>query len=1831
MTQDIASLGIGIDTRQVKKGEADLDQLTAAGDRADKSAARLGASWAKAGQAIAADTGRIVQQLQSMAAAQQRQEQLLAGLNSTLQAVERGVQALAAAQMAATRAAQGHTQATEQETAAAIALARAQARAAEAQARIEVETQKAARAASLAAAAQSKLETETQKSAAAADKLARDQLKVEEAQRKAADAAAKQTQEAEKQNRALSMLATAAAGVGAAMVAALVVRRVTDMTMALYEASAAGERLRTTLDFATGGMGGKELAYVTKMANDLGLQLSSTAKAYASFAAAAKGTVLEGQATRDTFEAVSKAAAVMGLTADQSAGALLALQQMVSKGTVQAEELRGQLGERLPGAFQIAAKAMGVTTAELGKMLEQGQVATADFLPKFAAALNAHVGDAAEKAANRLDASINRMDNAWERFKRNVGDAGVSQATQGQINILTDAFDSVSESMEGAKRAGDGFTGQMVAGAGAALRWLNPINAFSYETQSLAGKLSEAEQEVKKLTDRATVLKNGIANGLYGPSMQRDLDETNRKLADARNRFREVDAAMRNLSGTGAGAGRGMVNRATVAQMEAEAQAVAAGVKAYTENSERMTKAQRQAKEVSDANAAADKLLGDARLTAAQRTAILTARTTELANINEKYRDKSAGATAARQERAETALIASIEKKIAQQRIDLEQVGKITDAQKIRIDLEQQEKDGKIAMTAAEKADALAKLATLQVLEQQIPKREILARLDAERLERDEALRKAQDEQMAAAAAGDRQISERLRLSREAQEFVELEIRTLGQTASARAVANEQLRIEHERRQAIAAINANTGYGPEERASRTATVNNDADAAKDRAKTISDMRELNELLDPDRAESFGEALAGAFEGALNPLVKAGKAIESYAKSQAVIEKGRKTANREIKDETELRKALAALDQEEGRNRLNMFATLADASSAYFDKESKGHKALQAVNQAIRAAEMAGSLASLATTGSVETAKQSMYSITALAAALAGPWPANIVAFAQVAGMLAGIGVAVSGGGGGGGGDTGYGGIKAGGTGTTLGAEGDPSKSISNAIEMLADNSRIELTVSQRMLAELTKVREGIAGLAGDVSKDFFIRGMAGGSFGDDFLDSGVGFLPGQTVGDIINNGIEGFGFNLIFQKGAQAMWRELDPAFKRSISSVLGSIVDTVVSAADMLGLADGGLIDRMLSIIPTLGDTSTYALNGIFQQGGGLLSFKDKSGKEIQEELEAVFSSVGDQMVAQALPALAAYQRVGEGMFETLIRVTNGIERAEYALELFGIAAIDYTEVVRKSGDVATEIVRQSVMALEPVGSGVAQIIDAFTGEFEDLLDTYQQLMQIRGLLRDIGSDDMALGTGQVRGAGGIDALASGIESFRDAFFSEQEQVDAAWARMAEQFERLNQVMPTTNQGFRDLVLGVDQSTEEGRQLFGALVVLAEQFADVTDRTDALAKGAADAAQALQEAAQAAAEAAVQARRDAADAALQSAQSAYALLQRSVTAQKAELKKEYDAAVAAARAAAQAAAKRRAEQNRLAQEAANTTLSALRTIMSAIEGAMRGAVIESEELTRQRRMAALALVQSAAGGSGSLAGVAGLNEALQTLQGDSQSLYATFEEYARDQALAAVALEDLKTRGAAQVSTQELILKALQDSASSAAQASTVVTDALTAQYEADLAALDEQLAMGQQHLDVLGGIDKSVISVADAVERTRLAIIAAYEAQLRVDAQTSNALIALYARTFPDGRDTVDGSHAMGLASVPFDGYVARLHAGERVLTERDNEIFSSGDWLRGAGGDNGETAALLRELLAEQRRHNATNERQGATTERNTGITAQVVQQQQLESQE
>lgn len=184
------------------------------------------------------------------------------------------------------------------------------------------------------------------------------------------------------------------------------------------------EKLDRTFRFATGSAvaGATELAYAREQANKLGLSFVSTAEGYVRLGVAAKGTALEGQKARDIFKAIAEASTVMGLSASETSGALLAVEQMISKGTVQSQELKLQLGNALPGAFEMAAKAMGVTTKQFNKMLDTGEVIAEDFLPKFAATMHASLGQAAIDASSSAQAAFNRFGNSVNDVKVALGE-----------------------------------------------------------------------------------------------------------------------------------------------------------------------------------------------------------------------------------------------------------------------------------------------------------------------------------------------------------------------------------------------------------------------------------------------------------------------------------------------------------------------------------------------------------------------------------------------------------------------------------------------------------------------------------------------------------------------------------------------------------------------------------------------------------------------------------------------------------------------------------------------------------------------------------------------------------------------------------------------------------------------------------------------------------------------------------------------------------------------------------------------------------------------------------------------------------------------------------------------------------------------------------------------------------------------------------------------------------------------------------------------------------------------------------------------------------------
>jgi len=142
----------------------------------------------------------------------------------------------------------------------------------------------------------------------------------------------------------------------------------------------------------------------------------------------------------DVFKGFAAAILATGGNSEKLSGALLAASQVFSKGKVQAEELRGQIGERLPGAFTTFAQSIGVSSRDLDDMLRKGEVSTENFV-EFTRTLFSRyektaetLGSSPEKAGQRLQLALSLATLEYGGFFQKVG-AGFQDYVTNLVNF----------------------------------------------------------------------------------------------------------------------------------------------------------------------------------------------------------------------------------------------------------------------------------------------------------------------------------------------------------------------------------------------------------------------------------------------------------------------------------------------------------------------------------------------------------------------------------------------------------------------------------------------------------------------------------------------------------------------------------------------------------------------------------------------------------------------------------------------------------------------------------------------------------------------------------------------------------------------------------------------------------------------------------------------------------------------------------------------------------------------------------------------------------------------------------------------------------------------------------------------------------------------------------------------------------------------------------------------------------------------------------------------------------------------------------------------------
>lgn len=255
------------------------------------------------------------------------------------------------------------------------------------------------------------------------------------------------------------------------------------------------DKVQTTLRNVSGSAEkyGENLKFVQELSKKYNQDLITLTGNYAKFYSAASyaGFALEEQ--QYVYESLARAATYFNLTADETNGVMLAVQQMISKGKVSSEELRRQLGERLPGAMNLAAKAMGVSTAELDKMIRNGNVLAKELLPLLASELNVLTQNIDVNSIQGLTA---KLKNAFTDLveKLNIGDL-----YKKALGHLTTGLEWITNNLK--------EIGTWLVGAIMTLGFKKAIDTSAASFDAFSKKL---ERDLERNTYKATKLQEKI-------------------------------------------------------------------------------------------------------------------------------------------------------------------------------------------------------------------------------------------------------------------------------------------------------------------------------------------------------------------------------------------------------------------------------------------------------------------------------------------------------------------------------------------------------------------------------------------------------------------------------------------------------------------------------------------------------------------------------------------------------------------------------------------------------------------------------------------------------------------------------------------------------------------------------------------------------------------------------------------------------------------------------------------------------------------------------------------------------------------------------------------------------------------------------------------------------------------------------------------------------------------------------------------------------------------------------------------------------------------------
>jgi tape measure domain-containing protein len=251
----------------------------------------------------------------------------------------------------------------------------------------------------------------------------------------------------------------------------------------------------------------KSLQFIDASSRRLAIPQDQLNKQFTQLSASVIGAGGNVDAAKMAFEGIAAGIRGTGGSLADMESAMLATSQVFSKGKVSAEELRQQIGERLPGAFTIFAESIGKTPQELDKMLARGEVTLNDFM-SFVQALSDRYGKSAEEIAASSQAAGDRLATTFARIREAVGRELQPVGAQFQ-ETFAQFFSENEESIVGFARGLSAVITSLGSAAQAFNSFVQPIRDFIFRYpplftafwRSIASDVSELSRKIQSIVD----------------------------------------------------------------------------------------------------------------------------------------------------------------------------------------------------------------------------------------------------------------------------------------------------------------------------------------------------------------------------------------------------------------------------------------------------------------------------------------------------------------------------------------------------------------------------------------------------------------------------------------------------------------------------------------------------------------------------------------------------------------------------------------------------------------------------------------------------------------------------------------------------------------------------------------------------------------------------------------------------------------------------------------------------------------------------------------------------------------------------------------------------------------------------------------------------------------------------------------------------------------------------------------------------------------------------------------------------------------------------------